>query len=76
MQLLMMTFQSFSYRNTRGIIDIMRGSCLPCRIGKGNTSGIEVLSVFLSTWLKYQAVPGIEVLSVFLSTWLKYQAVP
>jgi hypothetical protein len=31
---------------------IVRGSRLPRRSGKGNTSGIEVLSVSLSAWLK------------------------
>jgi hypothetical protein len=35
---------------------IVRGSCLPRRSGKGDISGIEVLSDFLSTWLKDQAV--------------------
>jgi hypothetical protein len=35
---------------------IMRGSRPPCRSGKGDASGIEVLSDFLSTWVKDQAV--------------------
>jgi hypothetical protein len=35
---------------------IVRGSRLPRRSGKGDISGIEVLSDFLSTWLKDQAV--------------------
>jgi hypothetical protein len=35
---------------------IVRGSCLPHRSGKGDAGGIEVLSEFLSTWLKDQAV--------------------
>jgi hypothetical protein len=35
---------------------IVRGSCLPHRSNKGDASGIEVLSDFLSTWLKDQAV--------------------
>jgi hypothetical protein len=35
---------------------IVRGSRLPRRSAKGDTSGIEVLSDFLSTWLKDQAV--------------------
>jgi hypothetical protein len=35
---------------------IVRGSRLPRRSGKGDISGIEVLSDFLSTWLKYQVV--------------------
>jgi hypothetical protein len=35
---------------------IVRGSRLPRQNDKGDTSGIEVLSDFLSTWLKYQAV--------------------
>jgi hypothetical protein len=35
---------------------IVRGSFLPRRSGKGDISGIEVLSDFLSTWLKDQAV--------------------
>jgi hypothetical protein len=35
---------------------IVRGSCLPRRSDKGDISGIEVLSDFLSTWLKDQAV--------------------
>jgi hypothetical protein len=35
---------------------IVRGPRLPRRSGKGDTSGIEVLSDFLSTWLKDQAV--------------------
>jgi hypothetical protein len=34
----------------------VRGSCLPRRSGKGDTSGIEVLSDFWSTWLKDQAM--------------------
>jgi hypothetical protein len=33
---------------------IVRGSCPPRRSGKGDASGIEVLSEFLSTWLKDQ----------------------
>jgi hypothetical protein len=33
---------------------IMRGLRLPHRSGKGDASGIEILSVFLSTWLKDQ----------------------
>jgi hypothetical protein len=35
---------------------IVRGSRLPRRSGKGDISGIEVLSDFLSTWLKDQVV--------------------
>jgi hypothetical protein len=35
---------------------IMRGSRLPCRSSKGDISGIELLSDFLSTWLKDQAM--------------------
>jgi hypothetical protein len=35
---------------------IVRGPHLPCRSGKGNISGIEVLSDFLSTWLKNKVV--------------------
>jgi hypothetical protein len=35
---------------------IVRGSRLPRWSGKGDISGIEVLSDFLSTWLKDQAV--------------------
>jgi hypothetical protein len=35
---------------------IVRGSRLPRRSGKGDTSEIEVLSDFLSTWLKDQDV--------------------
>jgi hypothetical protein len=35
---------------------IVRGSRLPRRSGKGGISGNEVLSDFLSTWLKDQAV--------------------
>jgi hypothetical protein len=34
----------------------VRGSRLPRRNGKGDISGIEVLSDFSSTWLKDQAV--------------------
>jgi hypothetical protein len=34
---------------------IVRGSRLPRRSDKGDASGIEVLSDFLSTWLKDQA---------------------
>jgi hypothetical protein len=34
---------------------IVRGSRPPRMTGKGDTSGIEVLSDFLSTWLKDQA---------------------
>jgi hypothetical protein len=34
---------------------IVRGSRLPRRNGKGDDSGIKVLSEFLSTWLKDQA---------------------
>jgi hypothetical protein len=37
-------------------VSIMRGSRLPRRSGKGDISGNEVLSDFLSTWLKDQAV--------------------
>jgi hypothetical protein len=36
---------------------IVRVSRLPHRRGKGDISEIEVLSDFLSTWLKDQAVP-------------------
>jgi hypothetical protein len=35
---------------------IVRGSRLPRRRGKGDASGINVLSDFLSTWLKDQAM--------------------
>jgi hypothetical protein len=35
---------------------IVRGSRLPRWSGQGDISGIEVLSDFLSTWLKDQAV--------------------
>jgi hypothetical protein len=35
---------------------IVRGPRLPRRSGKGDTSGIEVLNDFLSTWLKDQVV--------------------
>jgi hypothetical protein len=35
---------------------IVRGSRSPRKSGKGDTSGIEVLSEFLSTWLKDQVV--------------------
>jgi hypothetical protein len=35
---------------------IVRGLRLPRRSGKGDISEIEVLSDFLSTWLKDQAV--------------------
>jgi hypothetical protein len=35
---------------------IMRGSRLPRRSSKGDISGNELLSDFLSTWLKDQAV--------------------
>jgi hypothetical protein len=35
---------------------IVRGSRPPHRSGKGDAIGIEVLSEFLSTWLKDQAV--------------------
>jgi hypothetical protein len=35
---------------------IVRGSHLPRRSGKGDISGIEVLSDFLSTWLKDQSM--------------------
>jgi hypothetical protein len=35
---------------------IVRGSRLPRRSGKGDISEIEVLSDFLSTWLKDQVV--------------------
>jgi hypothetical protein len=35
---------------------IVRGSRLPRWSGKGDTSGIEVLSNFLSSWLKDQAM--------------------
>jgi hypothetical protein len=35
---------------------IVRGPRLPCWSGKGDASRIEVLSEFLSTWLKYQAL--------------------
>jgi hypothetical protein len=40
----------------RAAVLIVRGSHLPRRSGKGDISGIEVLSDFLSTWLKDQAV--------------------
>jgi hypothetical protein len=36
-------------------VSIVRGSRLPHRSGKGDASGNEVLSDFLSTWLKDQA---------------------
>jgi hypothetical protein len=32
----------------------VRGSCLPRQRSKGRASVIEVLSVSLTTWLKYQ----------------------
>jgi hypothetical protein len=35
---------------------VVRGSLPPCRSGKGDDSGIEVLSDFLSTCLKDQAM--------------------
>jgi hypothetical protein len=35
---------------------IVRGLRLPRRSGKGDASGIEVLSDFLSTWLKDEAL--------------------
>jgi hypothetical protein len=35
-------------------VSIVRGSRLPRRSGKGDASGNEVLSDFLSTWLKDQ----------------------
>jgi hypothetical protein len=38
------------------VVLIVRGSRLPRRSGKGDISGIKVLSDFLSTWLKDQAV--------------------
>jgi hypothetical protein len=38
------------------VVLIVRGSRLPRRSGKGDASGIKVLSEFLSTWLKEQAV--------------------
>jgi hypothetical protein len=34
------------------VVLIVRGSRLPRRSGKGDISGIKVLSDFLSTWLK------------------------
>jgi hypothetical protein len=37
-------------------VSIVRGSRLPRQSGKGDISGNEVLSDFLSTWLKDQAV--------------------
>jgi hypothetical protein len=36
-------------------MSIVRGSRLPRRSGKGDARGNEVLSDFLSTWLKDQA---------------------
>ena len=36
------------------VVLIVRGSRLPRRSGKGDASGNEVLSDFLSTWLKDQ----------------------
>jgi hypothetical protein len=38
------------------VVLIVRGSRLPRRSDKGDISGIEVLSDFLSTWLKDQAM--------------------
>jgi hypothetical protein len=38
-------------------VSIVRGSRLSPRSGKGDASGNEVLSDFLSTWLKDQAAP-------------------
>ena len=40
----------------RATVLIVRGSRLPRRSGKGDISGNEVLSDFLSTWLTDQAV--------------------
>jgi hypothetical protein len=37
-------------------VSTVRGSRLPRRSGKGDISGNEVLSDFLPTWLKDQAV--------------------
>jgi hypothetical protein len=37
-------------------VSIVRGTRLPRRSGKGDASGNEVSSDFLSTWLKDQAV--------------------
>jgi hypothetical protein len=37
------------------VVLIVRGSHLPHRSGKGDISGNDVLSDFLSTWLKDQA---------------------
>jgi hypothetical protein len=37
------------------VVSIVRGSRLPRWSGKGDASGNEVLSDFLSTWLKDQA---------------------
>jgi hypothetical protein len=38
------------------VVLIVRGLRPPRRSGKGDASGIEVLSEFLYTWLKDQAV--------------------
>jgi hypothetical protein len=38
------------------VVLIVKSSRLPRRSDKGDASGIEVLSDFLSTWLKDQAV--------------------
>jgi hypothetical protein len=38
------------------VVLIVRGSRLPCGSGKVDASGIKVLSDFLSTWLKDQAM--------------------
>jgi hypothetical protein len=43
-----------SKKTREAAVSIVRGSRLPRRSGKGDTSGIEVLIDFLSTWLKDQ----------------------
>jgi hypothetical protein len=52
---------------------IVRGSRLPCRSGKGDTSGIEVLSVSLCAWLKIKTClyKGARESLESTSTWIR-----
>jgi hypothetical protein len=52
---------------------IVRGSHLPRRSGRGNTSGIEVLSVFLFAWLEIKTCldRGVGEILESTSTWIR-----
>jgi hypothetical protein len=50
---------------------IVRGSRPPRQSGKGDTNGIEVLSEFLSTWLKSCLDRGASENLNSTSTWIR-----